>query len=266
MDPVFAAALRVALVATVNDTPRVRRRWRWRFGTGLFLGLTVVVGGAALASGVLTLPGGSVNTSLGVAVTASRSGTATIDLGTPPATATDISIALTCLTPDTFTFPGGSYQCDESDMSRSAAFRTVSDVVPLTEGVNSVTVTTGASASWTLRASYVNQVTTSLGVDASGETYGVVNQKGTPDLVAVVIDDGKLDGYVKATDLNCAAGGGVESLSEAANWDKVSQDMNVTIPVYQSDGVTEIGTFFVGHATEPSARTVPLSSLSLGCK
>jgi hypothetical protein len=58
----------------------------------------------------------------------------------------------------------------------------------------------------------------------------------------------------------------VESLSEAANWDKVSQDMNVTIPVYQSDGVTEIGTFFVGHATGPSARTVPLSSLSLGCK
>jgi hypothetical protein len=38
MDPVFTAALRAALVATVKDTPRVRRRWRWRVGTGTFLG------------------------------------------------------------------------------------------------------------------------------------------------------------------------------------------------------------------------------------
>jgi len=30
MDPIFTAALREALVATVTDTPRVRRRWRWR--------------------------------------------------------------------------------------------------------------------------------------------------------------------------------------------------------------------------------------------
>ena len=51
MDPVFTAALRDALGSTVKDTPRVRRRWRWRVGTGMFLGVTLVAGGVALASG-----------------------------------------------------------------------------------------------------------------------------------------------------------------------------------------------------------------------
>jgi hypothetical protein len=66
------------------------------------------------------------------------------------------------------------------------------------------------------------------------------------------------------SDLNCAAGGDVSSRAEAALWDKVSQNRNVTIPVNESDGVTVVGTFTVGGATGPDAATVLLSSLSLG--
>jgi hypothetical protein len=57
----------------------------------------------------------------------------------------------------------------------------------------------------------------------------------------------------------------VKSLSEAATWNETSKNRNITIPVYENDGVTIIGTFTVGSATGPNVRTVPLSSLSLGC-
>jgi hypothetical protein len=143
--------------------------------------------------------------------------------------------------------------------------RVASEVVPLGPGVDSVTITTSANASWTLRASYVNQVTTSWGVNAKGETYGVQNQQGTPDLLAVVIDHGKVHGYVESSELNCAAGGDVNSPAEASKWDKESKNRNVSVPVYNSDGTTVIGTFVTGDATGPDARTVPFSSLKLVC-
>jgi hypothetical protein len=266
MDPVFAAALREALVATVKDSPRVRRRWRWRAGTGIFLGLTLVAGSVAVASGVFSPPGAPVDSLLGNVINATRTGTSTIDIGTPPATANDVSLALTCLTVGSFDFPNGSsMNCDAADLSRPSIYRTASEVVPLTAGVDTVTITTSPSAAWSLQATYVNQVTTSWGVNASGETYGVRNQQGTPDLIAVVIDQGKTQGYVERSELNCASGGDVKSPAEALTWDETSQNLNVSIPVYESDGVTVIGTFTVGSASGPNAKTVPLSSLSLGC-
>jgi hypothetical protein len=266
MDPVFTAALREALVATVRDSPRLRRRWRWRAGTGIFLGLTLAAGGVAVASGVFSAPGGPVDSLLGNVIDATRTGTATIDIGAPPATATDVSLALTCLTAGSFDFPdGSSMNCDAADLIRPSIYRTGSEVVPLTAGVDTVTIKTSSNATWSLQATYVNQVRTSWGVNASGETYGVSNQQGTPDLIAVVIDQGKTQGYVERRELDCASGGDVKSPAEALTWDAASQNRNISIPVYESDGVTVIGSFTVGSASGLNARTVPLSSLSLGC-
>ena len=267
MDPIFTAALREVLVATVEDTPRVRRQWRWRVGTGMFLGVTLVAGGVALASGVFSPPGAPVDSPLGNVVTATRTGTATIDIGAPPATATDVSLALTCLTVGTFYFPNGSsMSCDSADMTHTPpSGGPASEVVPLTAGVDTVTITTSPNATWTLQAMYVNQVTTPWGVNASGETYGVTNQNGTPDLIAVIINQGSTNGYVKESDLNCAGGGDPASRAEALAWEKASQNRNISIPVYKSDGVTVVGVFILGDATGPNAQTVPLSSLLLGC-
>jgi len=44
-----------------------------------------------------------------------------------------------------------------------------------------------------------------MGVNANGQTYGVSNQQGTPDLIAVVVDQGKTQGYVEQRELNCAS-------------------------------------------------------------
>ncbi|HEY5266871.1 MAG TPA: hypothetical protein VIJ40_08670 [Acidimicrobiales bacterium] len=267
MDPVFTTALRDVLLATVKVAPRVRRRWRWRMGTGMLVGLTLAGGGVALASGVFSPPGAPVDSPLGNLITATRTGTATIDIGIPPTTATDLSLSLTCLTVGSFEFPNGSsMSCDAADLSHSIPIdRQASEVVPLTVGVDTVTIRTSANATWMLQVTYVNQVTTAWGVNANGETYGVTNQNGTPDLVAVVFNHGNTHGYVKESDLNCAAGGGVASPAEALAWDKVRQNRNISIPVFQSDGVTIIGAFVLGDATGSDAQTVPLSSLSLGC-
>jgi hypothetical protein len=266
MDPVFTASLREALITNVLSAPRTKRRWHWRIGAGMIVSLTLAAGGVAIATGLFTQPGTSVDTQLGSVVIATRTGTATIEMGTPPAGTTDVSLKLTCLTVGTFDFPNGSRMtCSAVDLSKPSAERTTSEVEPISPGVDALTIVTSSKATWTLQATYVNQVSTAWGINANGQTFGVPNQNGTPDLVAVFADNPKIQGYVKESDLNCAAGGDISSPAEAAVWDKVSQNRNVSIAVYQSDGETVVGTFTVGSATGPNAETVPLSSLSLGC-
>jgi hypothetical protein len=266
MDPVFTAALREALISNAISIPQAKRRWRWRFGAGMFVTLSIAAGGVALATGLFSQPGAPIDTQLGSIVVATRTGTATIEVGTPPAGATDISLTLTCLTAGLFDFPNGSSMtCNAADLSRPSAQRSGSEVVPISPGSDMVTIETSSNATWTLQAVFVNRVPTTWGVNANGQTYGVSNQQGTPDLISVVIDDGAKYGYVTKSELNCAAGGDVTSPAEAQAWDKVSQNLNVSIPAYESDGVTVVGTFTVGSATGPNAKTVPLSSLSLGC-
>jgi hypothetical protein len=211
---------------------------------------------------VFSPPGAPIDTQLGNIVSATRTGTATVDLGPTPATANALSLKLTCLSVGTFTFPNGSASiCDATDLSNPPVLRASSEVVPLSPGVVSVTITTSANASWTLQVAYVNQVTTAWGVNASGQTFGVRNEQGTPDLLAVVINQGATHGYVESSELNCAAGGDVQTSAEAAAWDKVSVHRSVSIPVYESNGTAVIGTFVVGD----NSHVVPLSSLSLGC-
>jgi hypothetical protein len=266
MDPEFSEGLRAALKKTVNDAARVRRNWRWHVGTGVFVGVALVGGGVALASGIFSPPGGPVDTQLGSVVSVTRTGTATIDLGPAPKTANAILLELTCLSPGTFTFPSGSsLSCGAADTDTPSNLRMTSETVPLGSGVDSVTITAAANASWSLNAIYENRIATPWGINAEGETYGVPNQQGTPDLIAVVTDQGGIHGYVKASQLDCASGAGVRSPAQALKWGNESQNRSIAIPVYDNDGTTEIGTFVIGDAAGSHAQTVPLSSLSLDC-
>ena len=265
MDPVFASTLREALIANVERTPRLRRRWRWRLGIGVCAGSVFVGGGVALAAGVFSPPGAPLDTQLGNIIVVTRTGSATIDIGPAPATATNVSLTLTCLSVGTFDFPDGSSMTCSPPLSTAAGSGQSTEVIPLQPGQHMVTIDTSANASWTLQAMYVNRVTTSWGTNASGQTYGVTNQNGTPDLVAVSIDQGKVQGYVKASDINCASGNYVvHSPAQALAWDAASKNRNISIPVYESDGKTVIGVFVIDGGGS-DATTVPLSSLSLGC-
>jgi hypothetical protein len=265
MDPVFASTLREALIANVERTPRLRRRWRWRLGIGVCAGSVFVGGGVALAAGVFSPPGAPLDTQLGNIIVVTRTGSATIDIGPAPATATNVSLTLTCLSVGTFDFPDGSSMTCSPPLSTAAGSGQSTEVIPLQPGQHTVTIDTSANASWTLQATYVNRVTTSWGTNASGQTYGVTNQNGTPDLVAVSIDQGKVQGYVKASDINCASGNYVvHSPAQALAWDAASKNRNISIPVYESDGKAVIGVFVIDGGGS-DATTIPLSSLSLGC-
>jgi hypothetical protein len=215
---------------------------------GLGVGLSVG-GGVALAQGVFShpvQPGVPTEAQLGKPVVVTRTGTATIDLGPVPGKANAISLSLTGLSAGTFHFTGTTgMECSQSDISQPRPEDCESsEVVPLLVGQHTVTITTSANASWRLRASYVHQVITAWKVNAHGQTYGVANKNGFPDLVAV--DQGGRSGYVTLTDFFCPAAVPGE---------------NFAVPVYKSDGTTRIGTFIVGNQG-PGIRTVPVSSLN----
>jgi hypothetical protein len=259
MDPLFASALRDALIAHVEGATRRRRRWRWSLGIGVLSGSAVLAGGVALAASLLQ-PGATVTTSLGQIITVTRTGTATVDLGSPPRGATGVSLTLDCLSAGTFTFPdGSSASCSATDgLHRSQT----SEIELLHPGETSITIETNPTGSWTLRAVYVNQVTLPWTTNANGESYGVPNQNGTPDLEAVLIDGGTAEGYVKVSDLNCASGADyVHNPAEALSWDQITTDTSVAIPAYKSDGTTVIGLFVVG-STGRGVHIVPLSSFA----
>jgi hypothetical protein len=269
MDPVFASALRDRLVAIVEEKPHVRRRRRhWRLGIGMLASSTALAGGVAFAAGLLTQPGAPRDTPLGSIVTVTRTGTATVGLGPAPAKATNVSLTLTCLTVGTFGYPdGSSMTCSPADLAKPPPIAQTSiEVMPLRPGEHSVTITADPNASWTLQAVYINRVTTSWATNANGQTYGVPNYSGLPDLAAVSFDGGMQQGYVKASDLDCASGQSeIHSPAEALAWSAASKNRNVSIPVYKSDGVTVIGTFTAGGASGPDAHTVPVASLYKTC-
>lgn len=71
-----------------------------------------------------------------------------------------------------------------------------------------------------------------------GQTYGVRNDSGTPDLIAAVASNGN-EGYVLRTDL--AGGTHPAGPGQAATMRPAPR----TIPVFKSDGTTKIGEFTI---------------------
>ena len=81
MDPAFASALREALIAHVERTPRLHRRWQWRLGIGVVAGSIFVGGGQPWPQEVFSPPGAPSDTQLGNIIAVTRTGTAMVDLG-----------------------------------------------------------------------------------------------------------------------------------------------------------------------------------------
>lgn len=84
--------------------------------------------------------------------------------------------------------------------------------------------------------------------NAKGLTFGsalALSAEGEePDLVSVFADSGQI-GYAFTSDLE-AASGLVDTPSEASKYQKsVSSKLAKKVPVYESDGVTVIGTFTI---------------------
>lgn len=246
LDPRFAAGLRAALVSQVAAS-RVpsRRRARRRplfVGLGLSAGLLLAGGSAAAISGLLG--GADEVTTYGTAVTQTSTGTAEIDLGPRPAGATHVTIEFECLSAGTFAFADGpSGTCGPSD----AGWSLISTILALTPDETGTTVTTSADARWTATVQYASVETTPWGVNSAGQTYGMQNKNGTPDLIGIVASNG-LRGYAYATDLNNPWAPDPEPTSpeHAIALQEAHAGKQARIPVYESDGTTVIGEFVMG--------------------
>jgi hypothetical protein len=250
MDPLFSEALRAELVARVDASParRPRKHRRLWLGIGAVAGVGLLGTAAAVAGGMLPVPGGQAVTGLAAPVTETRTGTATVDLGPAPDGVTNVALQLRCLTAGTFLFPdGASIRCSDSDANSRTGIATYS--LPLAPGRHTITIRADSGARWQLTATYVKQKTTAWGVNADGNSYGIQNENGVPDLIAVSATNGR-DGYVTRADLDAADGTEAArhftSPQDALRWQEERKGRPVSIPVYEADGKTVIGSFVIG--------------------
>jgi hypothetical protein len=95
---------------------------------------------------------------------------------------------------------------------------------------------------WQISVGYVPDASTGWAVNANGNTYGVANENGSPDLTAVVATNGRT-GYVYTNDLN---GPLPTSPAEALAQQEANEGKTRVFPVYKSDGETKVGEFEVG--------------------
>lgn len=235
--PEFAAALRAQLIAHVaGDRPWWRRR-------GILGGAAAVAAAVVLAPGLAiavnhVLPGATEQTALGDPVGGSASGRSQIVLGRVPDDATDVVLALTCNTEGTFRFAdGSSLVCGDGDEGSTATV-----TLPLDP---TVTIDASPGAAWTAEATFVNSISHPWATNARGETYGVTNSQGDPDLISAIATNGK-QGYVRSSDLEKANGAqAFSSPEEALEWQSETAGTTVALPVYTFDGETQIGEFVI---------------------
>lgn len=252
LDPTFRSALRAELVEhVIADSSQSRtsrggalsrsRRWVLRGGVAV-----LVLGAAGTAYALSTTsPGGTEVTGQGPDHTSEHTGSATVQLGPRPAAATGVEIGFWCLSPGKVTFPNGSAAaCDGPDAQRSDGLPPMTDRYDLAPGQDTLAVTAGEHTSWRITTRYVSTRVTSWGVNAKGETYGVMNEQGEPDLQLVLATNGRT-GYAYTRDLDNAGG---PPPTDPAQAKERSDDLTVgkPVPVYESDGVTVVGQFIVG--------------------
>lgn len=245
---------------------RVRRRRRRQTVLGGVAGAAVLALAIPLATQLLPeeptiapgsatameeeLFGGTRVTPLSDPRTVTGTGTATVELGEPPAETTGVEITLGCLSPGTFEFPDGAgMSCSEVevDLAQPSEARYV---MALAERQDSIKIRATDGARWRVTTTYVGTEVTTWGVNAKGETYGVENVNGSPDLIAVVATNGKV-GYAYAAEMDAAWGPEPTSPEHALQMQEERAGTTVSVPVYQSDGETVIGEFVMGDTTDP---------------
>ncbi|MFB6610919.1 peptidase M56 family protein [Agromyces sp. NPDC056379] len=250
IDPEFSRALRSALIERVERRRRIVHVW---LGVGVIAGLGLA-GTAAATAAYLIEPGGTALAELDRPTVETHIGPATIELGAPPEGATHVRMELWCLSSGTFVFDdGAAMSCTDSDAGTPAGWSSYS--LPIATGTTGTTITAPDDAEWRISVAYTSEHSTQWAENARGETYGVANERGTPDLVAVIATNGA-EGYVYADELADADGSAAaerfSTPEEALAWQQAHEGRAVVVPVYDNDGETRIGEFIVAPEPTPA--------------
>lgn len=192
-------------------------------------------------------PGMTRVTFLSEPVSAQHTGTASVELGPRPGGATGVSTLLDCTDAGEFTWPDGAAMvCHSANPDATAPTHLAEGgyVIDLAPGQDSIDIEASDGASWWITTAYVSTEVTPWAVNAKGETYGVDNENGTPDLIATEATNGKA-GYTYDKDLRKATGPAPTSPDDALARQEANKGNSVSIPVYESDGETVIGDVLV---------------------
>lgn len=261
VDDRFSKALEEELVSRVQQASpaRMRKRARMWLGAGVLAGAGILGGVGATAAGLFVTPGGNQVTPLSTPVMSTYEGTATIELGEPPEGTTGIQMDFTCLTAGRFEYQdGSSSSCSAADAGTRQGW--AGYLVKLAPGQHSVTFKTEPGNRWQLTAKYVNVEITDWAINGDGNSYGAENEKGTPDLTAVIATNG-IPGYVYTSELEEANGVAAmktfKSPEDALAWQEARRGKTFSVPVYDSEGKTIVGEFVIsagqGEITDRTA-------------
>ncbi|BDZ51444.1 hypothetical protein GCM10025867_36850 [Frondihabitans sucicola] len=241
MNPSAADAIRAELSAIGTKGSYLQRRQRRGRAVVALAGLVVIAGattGAAIAA--INLPGSTTTAPLGTVTNATGTGPAFVDLGPVPKQAGSVMVTITCLNDvgtvivATTTPGGGEGVACAGGRGRPIKVR---DAQLPAAGSTEIGIASSPTTKWKVTAQYASSATSPWGVNASGQTYGVENQHGHPDLVPATADNGK-KGYVF--------------------WqESMGAEKTTTFDVYESDGKTVIGHTSVEVGTGAGA-SVPL--------
>lgn len=219
-----ADAIRAELAAIGTRGSRLQRQQRRvRTATTLVAVAAVAVTTSAAALVASGLPGATTTSALGAETTATHTGPARIDMGTAPAGAGAVIVDLTCRN-DVGMVQVQTRQGSSGLSCTSGGSVRIPDARLPSRGSTQFGVEASPATEWTATVQYASAVTSAWGVNARGQTYGVENADGHPDLVPATADDGR-KGWALWTEWSAAEESG-------------------TVDVYESDGSTVIG-----HAT-----------------
>jgi len=238
LDPQFSAGMREQLIAAAAGTsPLAKRTHRTRLAVGIASAATAV---ALLTAGAVVIvagfPGEHIVSNEGPTVTQSYTGPSAVDIGVPSPGANAVRVTFTCTSAGAFevTHPldsdgatGLSWTCGQGEAPVGASVELTAQT--LVDGHVDIDVVTAPQTTWTAGVQFITSETTAWGVNAKGETFGVPNENGTPDLQAALASNCEV-GYIYFTDMMSTRAG-------EESW---------TIPVYKSDGETVVGEFWIG--------------------
>ena len=206
------------------------------------------------------IPGQPVITVVGDPTSLTVTSPVELPLTNRPTEATHVRVTITCLTTGTITWgtdPSGNNpasSCTATDAGTASGTAWLD--LPLDESTTTLFVNPEGKATASVTMQYVNYVPTLLGVNEHGETYGSgASDQGQPDLILVettAADGNALQGYVHATALNSFSPDHATPPSnpdEALAWQEERDQKYPNgweVPVFESDGTTQIGTFHVG--------------------
>lgn len=250
--------------ARASITPS--RRWGTK-GIAAFIVVGAVTGGivSAAASDIFWPdpgPGGlgaPIVSVLEDGFTATGTGSEEIPIPKASAGATHLQVIFTCGSGGSFTWgtdpvnnPGSSCSAAEIGSRQVSA----SYDFPLSADTTTFFINTGSENSWQISARFLGKQPTTYGTNANGETYGVAGEGAEqPDLIATsgTDPDGQpVEGYARWAELNAFSPDHPSLPSnpdEALEW-QLERDQKYPhgwdIPIYSSDGATQIGVQHVG--------------------